>query len=189
MNNSLTIPEYLQNDVYLTRTISERICGVGDRQLRNYVTEDRLQRRYYTQGSKYDLVCYSAMDLLKIAHEKKLPWQLRPDEISQVLNKEDTYAERKNPLRTIDKTTHNKEPHHELPMETRNHEAVLSQIVTPLVTLCDTMNETMARIEAILKTREIPARSKIQTFATISAVFIWACIMVYVAYVSLPTLR
>lgn len=185
MKNLLTIPEYLQNDVYLTRPVAEHVVGVGERQLRNYVLEDRLQRRYYTQGSKFDLVCFSAMDLLKIAHEKKLPWQLSPEQITQVMPKEETYAERKNPIRTVDKTTHEKEPHQEVAIKALDHEAILSQIVTPLVTLCD----TLARIEKSLESREIPVHttkdSKAQTYATIFTVFLWSCIMIYVAIVAI----
>jgi len=181
VTSPLVIPEYLQNDVYLPRKLCERITGVGGRMLQNYAMEGRLDKRYYIQGSKHDLVCYRAYDILKIAHEKNLPWasKIKDTEIaSQILSKEETFISRNREAPIIDKTE-NLSPREAI--QTLNQEALMSQIVTPLVTISD----TLANMEKLLRNKEKPKNSKLQTYATIACLLVYSCLLYYVLIIKI----
>jgi len=181
MTEALLIPEYLQNDAYIPKSIAERLTGVGERSLRGYVQDDRLQRRYYIRGNKYDLVCYNAFDILKIAHEKQLPWQMDLVEIDQLLTKDTTYPKRKKANPVIDKAAQPKpvEPI-ALPPEPKAQVPVLTEeLMNKMATLI--VDKLIDGLPKHLKEPPEKRSWKSQPYITIACIFVWACVMVYVA--------
>lgn len=187
MEYALVIPEYLQNDVYLPASLVSRLIGVGKRSLRSYAQEDLLQKRYYTLGNKFDLVCYAAYDVLKLAHDKKMPWRMETGDIDEVLAKDDTYVRPKKQNPVIDKTTH-EPPKAAAPQppaivdEVKLSVAMLDRSLDGLAKTLESIAAELPQITEAIKA--IPGQSRhkaSQPVVTILCIFVWAALMVYVA--------
>lgn len=162
----------MNNDDYLPKKVAIRLTRVGERQLRNYVAEGRLDRRYYIKGGQYDLVCYRAQDVLNVAQEKGYSTELFPEDVERIILYENTFpnkVESKNLITTTPTPTPNQA------IEKMQNEVLLTQIITPLTAICD----TLIRIEEKMKSGQKPKRDKMQSYATIFCVFLWSCLMVY----------